>query len=581
LSDVAVSIAYSATITNNATGVVVVPNGSVNVGDTLTLQFTPHVYTDVVWNGIGYATDTPFGEWRTGAASPGTVSCDENEYVAGSITDTPVYVPLVVSPPVKSISGLSGLMCGALLADGTMQCTVTQAVPLAIQFNLASTYGKFYYRYSPRDGGGCYGNNVPLREALVYTYYMGVWIVTGVSASDYTLQVPAQTIPYHLTAVSSNNPPTAPVITGPTTLHAEESGSYTFRSTDPDNDQVKYGIDWNNDSIVDSWSTLGASGWTYTEPHVWNTSGAKSFRALAQDSNGGTSGWSTYSPTVIISPDLVAGSVNQNTATVNVGLKLSTLVTNNGKATTGLGFYTLFQRADNLAFTTNVQPLGTGYRGLPLGSTKAVTITTTSNVTFPAVRTYYVRACADKQSAADTGLVLNEWNTLGTGETNNCSTPTTLVVTNPPTYNCTGTIPAGAEPYPAPDNTGLTVDTPYQYAEPGTARKCEYHCPVGATWNGASCDSVLDPVATIDANPMRVRRGNNTTVTWSAQNVASNCTISGPGLPGSPITTSGPTINSTSASAMVNSQSAYTISCDSGAATDSVTVNVVPEFTPF
>jgi hypothetical protein len=50
-------------------------------------------------------------------------------------------------------------------------------------------------------------------------------------------------------------------------------------------------------------------------------------------------------------------------------------------------------------------------------------------------------------------------------------------------YSCTG-LPANANPFAAPDNTGLTVDTTYTYSGVGdTATKCEFNCNNGYTYN--------------------------------------------------------------------------------------------------
>ena len=84
--------------------------------------------------------------------------------------------------------------------------------------------------------------------------------------------------------------------------------------------------------------------------------------------------------------------------------------------------------------------------------------------------------------------------------------------------------------------------------------------------------TVLNPTATISASPTRVQSGKTTTVTWSSTDTTS-CTVSGPGLSASGTSGSQPVT--------VTSQAVYTVSCNSGAATATATVNVVPTFQEF
>jgi hypothetical protein len=101
----------------------------------------------------------------------------------------------------------------------------------------------------------------------------------------YQLAVPQQTITFNLTAtavVPSNNPPTAPTITGPNTGVVTTSYSFTIGgSTDPDvGDQIKYQVDWNNDGTFnagdgDYETGLMASGSSIPLSRSWPTIGGK------------------------------------------------------------------------------------------------------------------------------------------------------------------------------------------------------------------------------------------------------------------------------------------------------------------
>ncbi|OGG93368.1 hypothetical protein A2609_01610 [Candidatus Kaiserbacteria bacterium RIFOXYD1_FULL_47_14] len=87
---------------------------------------------------------------------------------------------------------------------------------------------------------------------------------------------------------------------------------------------------------------------------------------------------------------------------------------------------------------------------------------------------------------------------------------------------------------------------------------------------------VLQPSATISANPSRVQSGTDSTISWSSHNMDS-CSISGPGLTAS-------TSLSGSQAVTILSQSTYTITCQAigfPSVTQSVIVNILPLFQEF
>ena len=117
----------------------------------------------------------------------------------------------------------------------------------------------------------------------------------------YNLPVPAQTISFNLTAVSGNNPPTAPTIAGPTIGDPNVLHPFTFTATDPDNDTIRYGIDWNNDNLVDQLvpsSGYVNSGTSQPGTRLWPANGTYTFKARTEDSKGGTSGWTSHTITI-------------------------------------------------------------------------------------------------------------------------------------------------------------------------------------------------------------------------------------------------------------------------------------------
>jgi glutaredoxin len=89
-----------------------------------------------------------------------------------------------------------------------------------------------------------------------------------------------------------NNPPSAPIITGIEEGTAGNSYEYTFESTDPDDDDVSYYIEWGDGDITD-WTAFQPSGPPgYSESHAWEK-GTWTIRAKAKDPEGLESPWGT------------------------------------------------------------------------------------------------------------------------------------------------------------------------------------------------------------------------------------------------------------------------------------------------
>mgnify|MGYP001604119193 FL=1 len=96
--------------------------------------------------------------------------------------------------------------------------------------------------------------------------------------------------------------PNAPFISGPTTGYTNSAYVFSFAATDPASTTVRYGIDWDNNSVVDQY--LPASGYVGSGVYqdatrTWLTTGSSTLQAFTQNSNGATSTWSTH--TIFIS----------------------------------------------------------------------------------------------------------------------------------------------------------------------------------------------------------------------------------------------------------------------------------------
>jgi photosystem II stability/assembly factor-like uncharacterized protein len=98
---------------------------------------------------------------------------------------------------------------------------------------------------------------------------------------------------YSFTTVSSqNDPPDPPVISGPHNGTAGSPCLYNFMSTDQNNDDVSYYIDWGDGSHTawTSYQTQGLPG--YDENHTW-LKGTYTIQAKSKDSVGQESDWAT------------------------------------------------------------------------------------------------------------------------------------------------------------------------------------------------------------------------------------------------------------------------------------------------
>ena len=109
---------------------------------------------------------------------------------------------------------------------------------------------------------------------------------------------------YPLMFPSVNFPPTAPIITGPKSGKPKVEYEYTFVSTDPNDDSVRYFIDWgDNTSDLTGYNNSGVE---IKLKHTFNK-GNFTIKAKAFDINGGESEWTEF--TVTMPRDLSTSSL--------------------------------------------------------------------------------------------------------------------------------------------------------------------------------------------------------------------------------------------------------------------------------
>ena len=108
----------------------------------------------------------------------------------------------------------------------------------------------------------------------------------------------------HSIILIENTPPDTPVITGPTYGKAGVTYLYGFETTDPENHDVFYYIDW-GDGTNSSWIGPFVSGVDITESHTWVKKGTYTIQAKAKDIYGAESDQATLRVTMPISYTVV------------------------------------------------------------------------------------------------------------------------------------------------------------------------------------------------------------------------------------------------------------------------------------
>lgn len=339
-----VNVQYGADLYDGATGLPILDGSTVMVGTVLTLKPQAHHNADISWTGSGLASDTPYGFWGINKStdyfhkSGGLVTTTNNENIAksfqileGRLDTVQEEFPFVVDVPMAtfSSSGTAGLSCDATGST----CTVTSTGTVVLEVSFSGTFGRFYDAYDNFTGAlrnslsECLDGTDNDKDGLIdgldpqctdplnenqkeietilrddrnkkddRTGDVGM----GQKMGAYTLIIPKQSVSFSLAATSPSDPPTTPTVTGTGGMFATRL-PFNVLSTDPDNDQLRYGFDWNRDGTVDQWmpgSGYVASGTSQTASYSWLTTGSKTFQVLAEDMNGARSEFAQKTVTI-------------------------------------------------------------------------------------------------------------------------------------------------------------------------------------------------------------------------------------------------------------------------------------------
>ena len=90
-----------------------------------------------------------------------------------------------------------------------------------------------------------------------------------------------------------NDPPLKPMITGKKNWMIKTPCVYHVNASDPNDDAVRYGWDWNGDDIVDEWTGYYKCGIEINVTHIWNFTGEYTVKAIVEDRVGDQSVFSS------------------------------------------------------------------------------------------------------------------------------------------------------------------------------------------------------------------------------------------------------------------------------------------------
>ncbi|MBI2030962.1 hypothetical protein HYT05_05045 [Candidatus Kaiserbacteria bacterium] len=375
-------------------------------------------------------------------------------------------------------------------------------------------------------------------------------ILSGRNYTPYTVQIPAQQISCPITVIGSAIPPNAPTVTDVGACTQEIAHSYKIVATDSDTAaQLHYGIDWNNDAVVDEWvpaTGYVAQGTQQTISHIWMTSGSHTFKVIAVDSQGNHSTWTSHTVSCAITP---SEPVVLITATPVEWGAVSTLQWSSTGASscTGTGFSTGGSTSGTI--TTGPVTQTTTYSIMCDAATDFTTITI--NVC-PSGYTGTPPTCTLSSTQCPPGY---------TGTPPNCA----AVSSCPLGY--TGTPPnCICSPSPICSGTNLVNS-----CTGAVIKACSYSCSNNA------CVVLAPQVVSWSVAPKLVSKGNTTNVSWEVKHVSS-CTVTG---------TNGDSwtgLKGTKLSGPISSQTIFSLICQplsgsaAGAVTRSTTVNITPTF---
>ena len=248
LSEPSISVNYYAKIEND-TGEKLSKDSIVNVGDKISFSLKPFGNTDIVWNGLGYWWDTPYGRWTDTDRPPNSDErWQSQDYVATirALGTDHMYTPFMVVKPEYSIhhNGSAQLDC----PNSDFDCEVKTSGTIDSNLVIGEATGKFYYQTNHISTGFYPGGprytNIPMKidsKGIGGNVFHGGFVVGSrhlrnwYGTPTFIHTVPQQTINFKLTAQNDSgltvDPPS---ISGPTEGFVGERYTFNIQGTYPE-----------------------------------------------------------------------------------------------------------------------------------------------------------------------------------------------------------------------------------------------------------------------------------------------------------------------------------------------------------
>ena len=144
-------------------------------------------------------------------------------------------------------------------------------------------YEEYEEDYSDEDGF-YHVKNIP----MYYCFKNATCFKKGFKKESVLLSIVENTS-YDFILNAINRPPGAPIIKGKAVIQELGSYDYKFKVIDPDGDDVRFFINWNDGNA--EWTDYYSSGEEITISHYWDLIGEFAIKARASDTNGAIGPW--------------------------------------------------------------------------------------------------------------------------------------------------------------------------------------------------------------------------------------------------------------------------------------------------
>ena len=237
---------------------------------------------------IQVSTNGASGPWSTIASDIPNNGCYQWSVDTGGSENC--RIKIIVSTSSDSITAISQYDFTILGFNANAHGPYDGFVGVPVQFTGSAENGtepyEYYWDFGDNETSDEQNPTHIYEDFGNYSVKLSVTDFDGVTVCDYT---------WALISVD-NNPPSVPVIDGITNGKVGVEYEYSFVSTDPDNDDLTYMIDW-GDGIEDAIGVFSSGELAYTT-HSWDKSDTYLIQAKAADPYGGESDCGTLEVTM-------------------------------------------------------------------------------------------------------------------------------------------------------------------------------------------------------------------------------------------------------------------------------------------